>query len=395
MVVWIVNPFDNLPLEGYRPQRYWLMARAFARAGHTVTLWTSDFSHALKAPHTFNDPNVLNDRKGFITADGFRLRLMPTRPYPTNICLRRIASHRALARTWRKMAEAEATSPDVVIASTPPLSLCSAARRYCTAHHIPLVVEVMDAWPENFERVVPRWFLAPLRRAARANYRAAAAITVVADRYAELVKTYGAIAPIRLFHHGIEQPPSVPRPPSRDPATLTLAYAGNMGKSYDLATAIDTVKGMEGVRLELAGTGPDEGRLRERAAGCDRILFRGQLDDAGLRAMLAAGDAALIPMFDDACVGVPYKLADYAAAGLPILNTLRGETERLLEQFGVGITYAAGDAGALRAALERLKAADRAKLSDGARQLAERFDAARIYPAFVRFVEETSARSLV
>ena len=30
MTVWIENPFDNLPLEGYRPQRYWLMARGFA-----------------------------------------------------------------------------------------------------------------------------------------------------------------------------------------------------------------------------------------------------------------------------------------------------------------------------------------------------------------------------
>ena len=39
MNVWIANPFDNLPPEGARPQRYWLMARAFARAGHAVTLW--------------------------------------------------------------------------------------------------------------------------------------------------------------------------------------------------------------------------------------------------------------------------------------------------------------------------------------------------------------------
>ena len=50
MTVWIVNPFDNLPLEGYRPQRYWLMAQAFAAAGHDVVYWTSDFSHANKAP---------------------------------------------------------------------------------------------------------------------------------------------------------------------------------------------------------------------------------------------------------------------------------------------------------------------------------------------------------
>ena len=32
MTVWIQNPFDNLPCEGYRKQRYWLMAEAFARA---------------------------------------------------------------------------------------------------------------------------------------------------------------------------------------------------------------------------------------------------------------------------------------------------------------------------------------------------------------------------
>ena len=49
MNIWIINPFDNLPVEGYRPQRYWLMSEAFARAGHAVTLWTQDWSHARKA----------------------------------------------------------------------------------------------------------------------------------------------------------------------------------------------------------------------------------------------------------------------------------------------------------------------------------------------------------
>ena len=28
MRVWLENPFDNLPLEGFRPQRYWLLAEA-------------------------------------------------------------------------------------------------------------------------------------------------------------------------------------------------------------------------------------------------------------------------------------------------------------------------------------------------------------------------------
>ena len=49
MRVWIENPFDNLPEEGFRPQRYWLMADAFSRAGHDTVLWTADFNHTTKA----------------------------------------------------------------------------------------------------------------------------------------------------------------------------------------------------------------------------------------------------------------------------------------------------------------------------------------------------------
>jgi hypothetical protein len=45
MRVWIESPFDNLPQEGFRKQRFWLMAEAFARRGHEVVYWTGDFNH--------------------------------------------------------------------------------------------------------------------------------------------------------------------------------------------------------------------------------------------------------------------------------------------------------------------------------------------------------------
>ena len=82
--------------------------------------------------------------------------------------------------------------------------------------------------------------------------------------------------------------------------------------------------------------------------GMGRIGFALRTDfDAACREMLAACDAAVIPMFDASCVGVPYKIADYAAAGLPILNTLHGETARLLRDYGAGVLSPAGDEAAL------------------------------------------------
>jgi len=56
-----------------------------------------------------------------------------------------------------------------------------------------VVVDVQDAWPETFERLLPRSFrwlahlaLCPLRRRAQRVYREADIVTGVCDRYREL-----------------------------------------------------------------------------------------------------------------------------------------------------------------------------------------------------------------
>jgi hypothetical protein len=48
MTIWINNPFDFLPGEGARPQRYGLLCRALAQAGHHVVWWSSDWNHLEK-----------------------------------------------------------------------------------------------------------------------------------------------------------------------------------------------------------------------------------------------------------------------------------------------------------------------------------------------------------
>ena len=383
MNVWIINPFDNLPVEGYRPQRYWLMSEAFARAGHDVTYWTQDWSHAKKqrrgeaAAHLHPTSPV---------SPPFTLVYVPVPGYRTNICFKRIWSHWRFARNWAAMA-AGRSAPDLIVVSSPPLFIGREVRRFCARTGSKYIVDIMDAWPETFERVAPRWTLGWMRRLARGNYRSAAGITAVAQRYLDLAKSYGALCPMHLCYHGIARTPlggdqqkkgvSAERLP---PSSLRLVYAGNMSLSYDLATAIDAVKGDVGLSLDLAGAGPDETELHRRAEGCDRIRFHGYLADDALRALLAGADVGLVPMFDASCVGVPYKLADYAAAGLPVASSLHGETEMLLVRQNAGATYPAGDAQAMRQAV-REAAGRRA----GASALARIFDAEELYKGYVAF----------
>ena len=195
MEVWIVNPFDNLPVEGYRPQRYWLMAEAFVRAGHRVTYWTQDWSHARKARR---------DVVGDAPPPAFGLRFVPVPGYGRNICLKRIWSHWRFARNWAALARAE-TPPQLIVVSSPPLFIGREVRRFCARAGIRYVVDIMDAWPETFERVVPGWMLGWMRCLARGNYRHAAGITAVARRYLDLAKSAGATCPMHLCYHGIAQ----------------------------------------------------------------------------------------------------------------------------------------------------------------------------------------------
>lgn len=379
MTVWIVNPFDNLPMEGSRPQRFWLMVRAFVRVGHSVVYWTSDFSHAQKRPRVFVVENP---------DPAIEVRMVSTRPYPRNICLRRVFSHRALAREWLRLADAAGERPDVIVASTPPLSLCDAALDFSRRSGALFVADIMDAWPETFYRVAPAFLFAPLRATARRIYRSADAISAVASRYLDLVASYGATAPTHLAYHGIALYPDSLAPlrvPTRAAgAPLRLAYLGAMSTSYDLETAIDAVAAMPNVSLDLAGSGPKEGALRARAATCPRIRFHGFLGDADLRSLLAKCDVGLVPMFPDSCVGVPYKLADYAAAGLRIAECLGGETESLVARHHAGLHYEAGNVESLKGCLTSLVAPP-APAYDPAAFAAE-FDATRIMDAYVSWI---------
>ena len=389
MRVWIENPFDTLPTEGGRPQRYWLMAAAFAAAGHAVDYWTSDFSHIHKAPREI--------RTG--PSDAVAPLFVPTRPYAKNVSLARIASHRAYAREWGRLAEERAAShgkPDVIIVSMPPLATGDVAVGLARKFGAKLVVDVMDAWPDTFYRLLPsgfkwlgRFLFASARRAARRQLAAADLVTGVAARYEDLARAAGAKA-FRLAYHGVEMTPPVRREPSD---RLRLVYVGSMGRTYGLEAGVAAVARLGNATLDLAGGGEKLESLKALASGlgcADRVRFHGYLGDAELQALLAACDIGVVPMSGDSCVGVPYKLGDYTRAGLAVASSLDGESLALLADSGAGLRYDPDGSGGFGLADVVLRLAKRLPEAQAAsRRLAERtFDAAKIYAQYVRRVEE-------
>lgn len=369
MTVWIQNPFDGLPSEGGRKQRYWLMSEAFLRAGHRVVYWTTDFSHATKGRRPPVPPDAV--------PGGMELRLVPTRPYPSNVCLARQRSHRAYAAEWRRMAFADpGERPSLVVTSMPTISAAEAALDVARHYGARVVVDVQDAWPETFERLFPRCArpiaraaLAPWRRRARRIYHEADVVTGVCDRYRGLTgRSDYYRAYLGIERAGEAAPRRAPDGPVR------LVYAGNLGRSYDLGTVVKAVGDDPTMELDVAGFG-------EFSSDCPRVRFHGLLSASALAELYSQCDVGVIPMRDESWVGVPNKMFDYAAAGLRIVSSLGGETSALIAKYGCGASYAPGDAASFAEAVRNCGGIGRgASLA-----LCEaEFDAVKIYDDYVQ-----------
>lgn len=399
MRIWINNPFDNVPGEGGRPHRYMFLAQALSDAGHEVVFWSSDFSHPKKQRRVLKD--VQTD---------YRVVLLPTRPYVKNVCWERVQSHRDYARCWQQTAEAAVRSgamqaPQIILTSMPPLETGLAAQALRRTFGCRLVVDVQDAWPETFYRLLPvpswmrsamgAWLFAAYRNRAKQVYTQADWVTGVAETYLALARSYGAQAvsprPFYLGTQIIATAHSKPDAAARSRAVLQMIYVGVIGRMHDLATVIQCVCQDTQVMFHIAGAGPDEERLKRLASGHPNIIFHGYLAEPQLNGILDTMDVGVLPMSRDSYVAVPNKLIDYAAHGLPILSSLQGEASVLLERYQAGIAYCAGDVESLRRGIDQLRQhADLRKLlRQGALGLAaEQFDAKKIYAAFVRELEE-------
>lgn len=393
MNVWIVNPFDNLPLEGFRPMRYWLMAEAFVAAGCKVVYWTGDFSHANKRKR------VLADKR---FSCGFEIVQLPVMPYYGNVSLRRVLSHTLLARTFLQAARSSVGNggydrPDLIVASSPPLGLVSAVHKLATQFKAKVIVDVMDAWPETFERIVPRVFLRPLREVAKQNYFKASAVTTVADSYSDLVRGYGYDGTVKKFFHGIalggDFPSLVPRSGAKQ---VRLVYAGNLGLSYDLMTVLRALcRYGASVHLDIAGKGEGEQALKDfvETEKLGNVSFHGYLPEGKLSELLLSSDVGIVPMDPASCVAVPYKFADYAKYSLAIVSSLGGESASLLHRYGAGAAYRHGDVDSLIEAFDKV-IGNITSMKAASRKMAEReFDASVIYREYAGFAMQIGGKT--
>lgn len=286
-----------------------------------------------------------------------------------------------------------------------------------------LIIDFQDLWSEgihfHLKHKVLLLFFSLYRRYAVRAYRKADGIVAVSDTYLRYLEQFNPKAKegLTVFlgkdSADFDEPlKSASAPSGTNPADgkdgLTLCYTGTMGYSYDLPCVIDAMAKIKNdprlkkpVHLLAMGGGPLEQRFRdyaaEKAIDCE---FTGMLPYKEMLLRLCRSDISVNPIVSGAPQSIINKVADYALAGLPCINTLQSdEYRRLLDTWHSGINCRTEDSDDVAEAIIRLANDDglRRQMGAAARRMGEAlFDRRRTYPKILeRFIPDEARRVVV
>jgi glycosyltransferase involved in cell wall biosynthesis len=357
--------------EGVGGTRSYEFARRFVARGHRVRMVTAGARR-----ETVEGIEVVGVRGGYAdyvsaTATSYPRRMLAFARFAAAACAAALRGPR----------------PDVIYATSPPLTMAFPALLASARWRAPLVFEVRDLWPEA--PIQMGALRQPLpRRAARGLeqlvYRRAARIVALSPGIRDGVLAAGtpaaklALVPnasdLELFS------PTLDGSAARErlgiaPEAFVCSYFGTMGEANDLSQVLAAAALLPDVTFVLQGDGKRRAELEGQAPA--NVLFPGPAPDKAAVAQLAAGSDCCLTIFKDVPIlatNSPNKLFDTFAAGRPAVVNMDGWMRELVEEHEAGLYARAGDATDLAAQIARLR--DEPELArrygENARRLAER-----------------------
>jgi glycosyltransferase involved in cell wall biosynthesis len=229
--------------------------------------------------------------------------------------------------------------PDVIYATSPPLTVAAPALAAVARWRAPLVFEVRDLWPE-----------APIQMGALSNPRLQRQARSLERQAYQRARRVIALSPgIRDGVIGAGVPAGkvvlVPNAsdldlfrPSPPPERFLVSYFGTMGEANDLTLAIEAARLLPDMPFVLMGDGKRRAEL-ERSAP-PNVEFPGPASSKEEVAALAARSGACLTFFKDVPVlatNSPNKLFDTFAAGRPAIVNMDGWMRQLVEDNDAGL----------------------------------------------------------
>jgi glycosyltransferase involved in cell wall biosynthesis len=303
-----------------------------------VDIVTTDFDHQTKS---FKAPWVPEGNR--------KIYFIKTLGYASNVGVMRFLSHALFSLKAAVFFVKRRNNYDLVYV-TLPLNLAALLVFPFSRHQIK-IADVVDIWPDvlPFSKSFRKCFF-PLfwlwKRAFRFSIAKSDVLMTVSDTFFdESVKYFKKDLNLaKRFYIGH---PELSRAYVAREDELTIVYIGNIGHLYDFSTLLGALSLPElrgKYQLFIIGDGNRRTWLLQQlqVLSIKFKYFGIEYDENALTGILSRCDVGFNGYFNTTAA-FSYKANTYIAAGLPIINSMQGDLQSIIEKWGIGYNYIAGD----------------------------------------------------
>ena len=272
--------------------------------------------------------------------------LFPTKPYKKNLSVGRLLSHWDYPK--RVFREVEKYSPDLIYVMLPSNSNAYRAVKYQKKHpNVRIVFDIIDMWPESFPISKISWI--PVfkiwRNLRDKSLNKAEIICSECGLYLDILGDRVKNTPTKVLYFA-KQGTNTDKTANLPDDEINLCYLGAANNIIDIpfiASAIKEIASRKKTNLHIIGKGE---RMQEfidaaKNAGAEVIDHGAVYDATEKQKIFNICHFGINAMKSTVCVGLTMKSVDYFDAALPILNNIKGDTTRFVENYGAGfnLTY--------------------------------------------------------
>ncbi len=245
---------------------------------------------------------------------------------------------------------------DVIVCTSPPLTVGLTGWLLKVFKRKPMVFEVRDLWPESAIDtgvLTNKWLIRLSYWLERRSYKSANWINVLTPAFQQSLIENKNIRPdrISMIPNGADldifkpgQKENYVREKHNLQGRFVVTYVGAHGVANHLVQLLEAAKLLKShpdVRIMLVGDGMQKPMLKEKARemNLDNVLFVDAVPKNVIVDYVAASDVctAVLKKVDTFKTVYPNKVFDYMSAHRPILLGIDGVARKLVEDAGAGL----------------------------------------------------------
>ena len=344
------------------------LAKWLVKFGHEVTVITGFPNYPIGK--IFPDYKNKKNKVEFI--DGVKILRTKVFPVAYESIFIRLLNYFTLFITAFFVSFKKRNDFDIIVASSPPLTIGMLGLILSRIYKIPWILDVRDIWPDvaveagMLKQGGMTYQLS--KKLANYLYNNADHITPVTDiKSTKIGQNNINSSKISVVQNGVDFD-LINAAKQKDWCSdlgledkFILSYAGLIGIAQGVNVIIETalqLKEVQELHFLIVGEGVEKQKLQDRARSLklNNITFLSCQPKELIVSLLTSSDIALIPLVSDKLLdAVPSKLLEAWACKLPVLLIAGGEAADTVLKAGGGIVVAPNDINGIKIAIKKLQ----------------------------------------